>query len=421
MTSQLTPILSSPGWDILTSWENRPERAAIDPLTLGTMLRAQGISAEIATAVASQLALRDAAEAKFGLIARTMVFTREGLEQASRLLVATLHADRFRAAGITHLADLGCGIGTESLAAAGLGLDVTAFDIDEDAVGAAAVNLRHFPNARVARADVTDIDLADLVAEGVDGIFADPARRKGSTRIKNPQNWSPPLSTVLSWRDTIPALGVKMAPGIDHSALPADTHVQWVSIDGDLVEAALWTPPLAPEGPGRSAHIIRDGRAHILTDPALLAANERQRLAPHGKLGAFLAEADDAVIRAGLLATLAESVDGHLIDPKIAYITADSLEPSPFMRIFDVLEECPLRPKAIRPVLKRLGISDIEVKKRGADIDPSKFRSAILGSSARKGAGASTGEADADNSGVVFATRIQGQHRAIIARRADRD
>ena len=117
----LTPILSSPGWELLESLQARQETNPMPLRELGAALRASGIEASLAAAVLTQLALRQAARAKFGPFASHMVFTRDGLEQATRLVVAARHAQRFRASGARRVADLGCGIGADALAIAGLG------------------------------------------------------------------------------------------------------------------------------------------------------------------------------------------------------------------------------------------------------------------------------------------------------------
>src|SRR5690606_35671247 len=79
-------------------------------------LRAAGHSPELVSAVVGQARLRAKAAAKFGEFASRMLFTRAGLEQATRLSVAARHAGRMRTAGITHVADLGCGVGGDALA-----------------------------------------------------------------------------------------------------------------------------------------------------------------------------------------------------------------------------------------------------------------------------------------------------------------
>ena len=89
-----------------------------DVLKLVSTLRAEGHDPALVAAVLSQAKLRRRAASKFGEFAESMLFTEPGLEQATRLSVAAQHAERFRAAGITQVADLGCGIGTESMALA---------------------------------------------------------------------------------------------------------------------------------------------------------------------------------------------------------------------------------------------------------------------------------------------------------------
>ena len=178
--STLTPILSSPGWELLESLQAKQAQTPIPLSELGSALRASGLDAHLAAAVLTQLALRQAARAKFGPFASQMVFTRDGLEQATRLVVAARHAQRFRDCGATRVADLGCGIGSDALAIAGLGMNVLAVDIDPDAAGAAAANLRAFESAEVRLGDVTELDMGELAAVGVDAIIADPPRPTGA-------------------------------------------------------------------------------------------------------------------------------------------------------------------------------------------------------------------------------------------------
>lgn len=405
--SSLAPILDSPGWELLETLQARVDAGGVDLALLNAALRKQGVAPELAAALLTQLDLRMHAVSKFADFARHMVLTRDGLEQATRLIVAARHAKRFRDGGATYVADLGCGIGSDSMAIAGLGMRVLAIDRDEDAAAAAAVNLRAFPDCTVQLGDVTDIDLADLTARGVDAIFADPARRsgrsKGGARLMDPESWSPPLSLVLSWRSAFDAIGIKLAPGIAHSVLPGDCHAQWTSVDSSLVEAALWTPPLAPEGPGRSALVIRGDEAHVLLSAEISSADAPTAHAGVGPLGAFIAEPDDAVIRAGLVKELADRFGARLISERIAYLSADEPTPSPFATWFEVLDVTALRPKAINRALRAHDVGRLEVKKRGADIDPERLRASLSLSGA--------------DEATLIATRVAGRHQAILARR----
>ena len=391
--SALTPILSSPGWELLESLQAKQATTPIPLPELGSALRASGLDAELVVAVLTQLALRQAARSKFGPFASHMVFTRDGLEQATRLVVAARHAQRFRDCGATRVADLGCGIGSDAMAIAGLGMNVLAVDIDPDTAGAVAANLRAFEGAEVRLGDVTDLDMDELVAEGIDAIFADPARRtgasRGSARITDPEQWSPPLSLALGWASTI----------------PSSWHAQWVSVGGDLVEASLWSPALSPEGRGRSCLLLDEaGAAHSLSTPEGYTPNAPAARVEVVPLGTMVAEPDSAVIRSGLLGRLADEVGAGIVSDKIAYLTGDDLPDSPFYDRFEVLAVTNLRAKAISAELRTRGAGSVEIKKRGADISPDDLRKSL-----KLGGG--------DEQLTVIATRVDGRHRAIICRR----
>ena len=122
-------LLSADGAKLLA--ELGDVQDADDVLGQVTKLRAAGHSPQLVAAVLTQAKLRRRAKAKFGEFAAQMLLTEEGLEQASRLSVAAQHAERFRAAGLNRVADLGCGIGSQSMAMASLDVQVRAFDIDE--------------------------------------------------------------------------------------------------------------------------------------------------------------------------------------------------------------------------------------------------------------------------------------------------
>nr|WP_314719338.1 SAM-dependent methyltransferase [uncultured Actinomyces sp.] len=411
----LAPLLTPAGWALLATL---PPYRQDEALALGERLRAQGHSPDLVAAALTQQRLRARAAAKFGPFASTMLFTPDGLEQATRLAVAAHHAARYQRAGTTRVADLGCGIGGDALALAGLGLGVLAVERDETTAALATVNLMRFPEVTVRCADAREVD---LVAEGVDGVFADPARRSGGRRLTDPEQWSPPLSTVLAWREQVPALGVKAAPGIDHALLPADAHVQWVSVDGGVLEADIWCGPLALEGPGRSALVLRsapdatsgagasgDGpdsdagagsaAAGTTTSPDAVARPAVARLsdpectdptapplqlppiAGQEELGEYVLEPDGAAIRAGLVAHLASRAGATPLAPRIAYLTGPRLpgaDLAPFLRAWRVREVLPLHLKALRVRVREQGIGRLEIHRRGVDVSPDALRASL--------------------------------------------
>ena len=410
----LSKLLTPDGWALLGSLPPYDERQAMKTVT---SLRDRGVAPDLAAAVVTQSRLRARARAKFGDFADGMLFTADGLEQATRLLVAALHARRYLAAGVTALADLTCGIGADSLAFAGTGLRVVATDLDEATAAIASWNLRHFPEAEVRHGDGLALDLR---AEGIDGLYADPARRTGggangrSRRIVDPRAYAPPLDAVWALREAVPAVGLKVGPGIAHEGLPDDAETQWVSVDGDVVEAGLWFGPLAPDGPGRSALVLRtftdeDGKEHPLSR-TVRGDDDAPEV---GAVGQYLYEPDGAVIRAGLVGQAAAELGGRLVDPTIAYVTTDSpadlpsarpAEPAgaqaPIATGYRVLDTMPFGLKRLKAYLRERGVGRVTIKKRGTAVVPEQLRKQLV----------LTGTEEA----TIVLTRVAGNQQVLV-------
>lgn len=359
-------------------------------------LRREGVSPERAATAVSQARLRARAVAKFGEFASRMLFTEAGLQQATRLAVAAHHAARYRAASLRAVADLGCGIGGDALAFAGLGTRVLAVDRDPVTAAIAAYNLAPFPEVEVAVSDAADVDLTAF-----DGIWLDPARRDGARRLADPADWSPSLDIAFGLG--VPT-GVKLGPGIDRGLVPDGWEAQWVSDRGEVVELVAWSAGLARPGVGRAALVLGQDGAHELT-----AARDADDV-PVGALGEYLVEPDGAVIRARLIGDLARelSATARMLHPTIAYMTLDEAPSTPFGSAFRVLEVLPLDPKAIGRALGERGATSVEIKKRGVDIDPETFRRRLR---LRPEPGATPRELTA------ILTRVGDRRRAILAER----
>jgi SAM-dependent methyltransferase len=401
----LAKLLAPDGWALLSGLPPYSEEAA---LRISTGLRERGTDPDLVAAALTQSRLRARAAAKFGDFASGMLFTQPGLEQATRLSVAAHHARRYADAGATLVADLGCGLGGDAMALSALGVPVLAVEADEATAALATVNLRFFPTATVRHGDAMALDLA---AEGVDGVFADPARRtRGGKRVFDPAAYAPPLDDVLALRAQVPELGMKVAPGIPYSFLPADAHAQWVSVDGDVVEAGLWFGALAPEGPGRSALVLDGDDAHVLTErdevlgtPAG-APDAPARSAVVREVGQYLYEPDGAVIRAGLVARTAEDLGAGVVSEDIAYLTADALTRTPFATAYRVQDHFVFSLKRLRAYLRERDVGAVEIKKRGTAVVPEQLRKQL----SLKGSGHAT----------IVLTRLAGRQSVLVVERA---
>lgn len=388
--AELRELLSPEGLRLLD--EVGPIASTEDVVRTVSRLRAAGHPAGLVAAVLGQARLRAKAAAKFGDFASRMLFTPEGLEQATRLRVAALHAGRFGEAGVDVVADLGCGIGADAMAFAALDLGVIAVERDEVTAAVAAYNLAPFPSARVELGDARDADLA-----GVGGVWLDPARRSGGRRLPDPGDWSPSLDWAFEVARRHPT-GIKLGPGLPRELLPEGREAQWVSVDREVVELVLWSRDVARPGVGRAALVLSGSGAAELT-----AASDSEDAEP-GPLGAWLLEPDGAVIRARLIGDLARSVGGRMLDPTIAWITADDEPSTPFGQVFRVRERFPLDVKTLRRELAARDIGTLEVKKRGVDVDPAAFRHSL----GLRGSQPAT----------LVLTRVAGERAAILCDRA---
>jgi len=425
-TRELVELLSAEGLRLLDSLP--PYTSKTDVLRTVSELRAAGHSPGLVASVLSQSKLRARASTKFGPFAERMLFTEAGLEQATRLRVAALHAGRFQAAGLGRVADLGCGIGADALALAALDIDVTAVEIDAVTAAITAYNLAPWPNATVVNADVArfrpgagaddsvgattndsaaDTDQSatsdatiDAIANTFDGVYLDPARRASghqhSSRLTNPADFSPSLDFAFALGERLPT-GIKLGPGVDRELIPSDAEAQWVSVDHEVVELGVWFGAVARPGIRRAALVLGSHGSAELTGPADSEDVET------GGMGEYLYEPDGAVIRARLIGTLGRQLGASMLSDGIAYLSSTSAVETPFASCFRVLESFPFDEKLLRKELAAREVGTLEIKKRGVDVDPAHLRKKLT--------------PRGPESATLIVTRVAGKHVALLAER----
>jgi SAM-dependent methyltransferase len=353
-----------------------------DALAAGTRLR-RLVEPDVAAAALQQAALRRKAVTKFGAAAATMFFTRDGLEQATRPGVADHHASRFRAAGVRRVVDLGCGIGADALAFLRAGLEVVAVERDPDTAAVAAANLAG--RAEVICADAEQV-AADLLPPGV-GAFCDPARRNAHGRVWRVTDFTPSWSLVTGLLDGRRTAGVKLGPALPHGLIPPDVEAEWLTDSGDTVEVGLWAGPGAVAG--RRSALVRATamRSEPVEDPSTssgrhdidgswhrLVTGSTAEPLPVREVGGYLYEPVGAVLRSGGLTQLGRMLDAGLLDPHLAYLTAEAAVPTPFATGYAVRSRLPFDRRALRRWLADQQVGRLEIKQRGTTVDPARFR-----------------------------------------------
>lgn len=359
-----------------------------DELAVATRLRREH-PAELVSAALGQARLRQRAVAKFGAAdAGRMYFTPNGVEQSTRASVATYRAGRMKELGVGSVADLCCGIGGDAIALARAGIRVLAVDRDPVTAAVARANVASLGLAglvEVREADVTEVDTT-----GYDAVFVDPARRGGRGRVFDPEAYSPPLSWAVEAARKASRAALKIAPGIPHEAVPGEAEAEWISDGGDVKEAVLWfgTQPGAVRAtllPGPRSLLSRG-----LPDPGVRP------------VGRYLYEPDGAVIRAHLVAEVADQLDGGLVDATIAYITADALRATPYATAYEITDQLPFNVKKLKALLREREVGTLTVKKRGSAVEPEELRKKVK----PRGPHAAT----------VFLTRVAGAPTMLVGR-----
>ncbi len=354
-------LLSAPGRSLLDrlAAEHVP---AGDALRLNTALRRE-YPAELIASALIQHELRLLAAEKFSRAAE-MFFTRPGLEQASSEATAGHRARRFDR--FADVADLCTGIGGDLIALARqrpvLGVDVDPLHLRMAQVNAAVYGAE----VRALRADVRDVDLG-----GIDAVFVDPARRVEGGRRLGPGRSEPELDWCFGLAEQVPHIGIKAAPGLPRELVPSGWEAEFIAVDRDLKEAALWSPALATAT--RRATILPGGHV-LLPDPG----PDVDVRAP----GEFLYDPSPAVTRAGLVQELARKVGAWQIDERIAFLSTAAEVQSPFARTLRVIESLPWHHKALAQSLRALDIGAVDIRRRGlaGNVDDVQRRLKLRGS-----------------------------------------
>jgi hypothetical protein len=359
-------------------------------LVEGERLRARGHPPELVSAAFAQAELRLRAAAKFSRAAG-MLFTRDGLEQASSEAAARHRASRFD--GLVRIADLCTGIGGDLLAlaagpagepGAARGRVVLAVDRDATHLRLARHNACVYtPDAAVEPlcADVREVDL-----RGVDGVFVDPARRSAPRAGPAPRRFAPgvgepPLAWCFAVEGAVAAVAVKAAPGLDTGLVPAGWEIEFVAEGRALKEAVLFSPALAAArrratvltaaaGAAETASLVGDPDS----DPDVDGDGDGDREV--GEPDAYLYDPNPAVTRAGLVGELGRRLGAWQVDPRIAFLTCGELRRTPFARALRVQASLPFDVRRLRELLRARGAGSVELRRRGlaGDVDALRRR-----------------------------------------------
>ncbi len=191
----------------------------------------------------------------------------------------------------------------------------------------------------------------------------------------------------------VPHAAVKVAPGIPHEAVPGDAEAEWVSDGGDVKEAVLW---FGTGDAGRHRATLLPG-GHTRTGGTLPGPGPRT-----GPPGRYLYEPDGAVIRARLIPELAAELDARPLDPGIAYLSADTLRPTPYAAAYEITDALPFGLKRLKALLRERAVGTLTIKKRGFAMTPEELRGRL--------------RLSGPQSATLLLTRISGRPTMLLGR-----
>lgn len=330
---------------------------AEDDLSLATRLRSSGFdAARTSAAMAAAIARRRARDRWPD--ADRLLFTREGLEQASDPHVSAWRARRYLDADA--IVDLCAGLGGDTLALAGGGQRVTAVDRDPGRL----TLLRH--NAGVRGVDVRPVPGDALVQRRPAGawVHVDPSRRDGGRRLRALREHHPAVPALVAVHGGAPALGVVLSPAVDLTDpdLP-DGELEFIALDGRVTEAMVWSGALRHAGVRASATLLPSGDHRSRSGPAPDL--------PIGGVGAHLLEVTPAAVRARLHTTIGAELGARRIAARRALLTVDERPPpSAWYRVRTVEAVLSTRAKVLRGWLRTATDQPLEIATHGLSVDP---------------------------------------------------
>ena len=343
--------------------------------------------AEVVRAALTQTELRRKAAGKFSLADR-MWFSPQGLEQATSETVAMHKAVRFSGA----VFDFCCGIGSDSIALARHGCEVTSVDLSPSCCLMTQWNAEAYGVAD--RVNTLCSDLAHVTARN--GLLhVDPDRRPGAgRRVLRVEDCVPGLPVLLDLMNEFSGGAIKLSPASNFGGKFPGCEIELVSLDGECREATVWFGELAGDA---------EFRATVLPAGETLAADPLSAWTNVGELGAWIYDPDPAIVRSGLVDVLAERLGLRRLDDAEEYLTGDALVESPFVRPFEVLDNVPNNAREIRRAFGRHEFGQAEIKCRHIPIQAEVVRRKLP----MKGSG----------SGTLIYTRQAGRTRVVVCRR----
>ena len=285
-----------------------------------------------------------------------MIFTPKAAEQATVWQIAKYHAEKLR--NFTEIADLCCGIGADLIYLAKGKTKIYAVDSDKTTLNYAKVN------SQMAENIVFSNGKAEEFNKSVQAIYIDPDRRYKGKRELNPDNYSPSLNQIYSLFKITKNIMIKLSPAMDYRkiSLPIECSLEFVSCCGELKEILLCFGKLAN----------KHHKKVIIVDKNVVLYSVADDVDEEGDLSNYIIEPDPAVIKAGMIGTLAHKLGGKILRDVRTLITLNNPIKTGFGKTYKLVWVDKL--KNLNSYLKKNNVGNLVLKTRGFPIKVEEYR-----------------------------------------------
>ena len=277
-------------------------------------------------------------------------YKAEDLRWATPEIVANYRAQRLKCQTI---ADLGCGIGFQTLAFAKVCQKVYAVDKDQEKIQRAQHNAEALGLSNIIFI-VGDILSKEVIAAVKDAeiFFCDPERLP-EEKERNLETITPNLKKLVQQYSKLSSkLAVELPPQI--KKVPFAGEKEYLSLERKLNRLTWYSKALSK---GKRSAVI-------LPSKEILYADTKAELLKSRKLQAYLYEVDPAVVKAGLLAELSTLTStSFYAAEKAAFFTGAELIKSPFfVHTFKILGITTWEDSEIKKSLQDLSVGTVLIR-----------------------------------------------------------
>jgi len=312
------------------------------------------------------------------------LFTSTMAEQCTHPRIAEHHAGPFRECQA--VLEICTGAGRDAAAMALVATSVVTLEHDPLVAAITQGNLYraglHNVDVRASAWPAADIDITM-----VDGVWADPSRRREGARTREAATYDPPLGSIPN-RGVV---GIKVGPG---DVVDGARYVsEYVGYGRECRERILWRSPHISE---RTVTLVDAGVQWSWTTP------RTPLVVPQA---AWVIEPHNALIASGGVGTFLAEIGAGVFDPHIAYGALNAEPPaSPWYDVYRVVRiDRGISVRRIQESIREFGWGPATIfKKRGWDRDPEDLRRALDFPGATAG-------------GVVIVMRVGQAHQTVYA------